>query len=162
MQNQYLKKLKCDSKIKEHLVTKIMPQYELTLVTDARLDQPQTDQIIKNVEALVKKAQGQIIKTQNWGKKLLSYPIKKSYEGVFTHQVLEFVQNEAVKSFENQIRVHEEILRYLLIKKNSRVKTQLPKNKAKTTSGQAKSSKSDLQPSAPTAVTKSKSPKARK
>jgi small subunit ribosomal protein S6 len=117
-----------------------MPQYELILVIDASIGQTQIDSILKSVEDQIKKANGEISKREPWGKKQLAYPINKVTEGVYHLLHLQFTNSNKVKSLESQLRLREDLLRYLIVRKQ--IKKSVKKNRKPSISPATKQKKS--------------------
>lgn len=92
-----------------------MPYYEHVFI--ARQDVPgqQVDTLIDNFSELIQKSGGNVIKKENWGLKSLAYRIKKNRKGHYVLMNLD-APSEAVHEMERQMRLHEDILRYLTIR----------------------------------------------
>lgn len=84
-----------------------MQNYELTLIL-----MPETTE--KQADALMKKLGVEVVSTQQWGKRLLAYPIKKQKEGQYIHYIVSAKQ-DTIKSIEQTLNHHEHVIRYLLI-----------------------------------------------
>lgn len=94
-----------------------MNNYELTIVLAGSLTPAKQKNITEKLEKLIDIYKGKVKKTDNWGKIEMSYPIKKETTGVYTLYDLELDPQNA-KTLSDKLRLEEEILRYLLIKKN--------------------------------------------
>lgn len=85
----------------------------LILLPDLKSDRE--DEVIGTIKTDINKT-GEIINFENLGKKDLSYKIKKLLEGKY--YLLEFTYDPAsLSAFERKIKLTDEILRYLIIKK---------------------------------------------
>ena len=109
-----------------------MPHYELTLVLSGKFEREKTDQVLKTVEDQVKKATGQVEKTDSWGKKILAYPINKVSEGLYYLLTLSFTDAQNIKKLEEHLKINEDLLRYLVIRKITKGKAVQPKKVKKT------------------------------
>lgn len=80
-------------------------------------DQAKTDQekLLAKIKAEVEKFDGKVEKQDEWGKRELSYPIRRAKEGVFFLLRLA-LPPESMAGLEKKIKIEEEILRYLLVK----------------------------------------------
>ena len=68
--------------------------------------------LLTTLETTVKGLGVDVTKTENWGKRRLAYEIKKQREG--TYAVLEVSAEPAmIKEFERQLRLNENVLRFL-------------------------------------------------
>lgn len=93
-----------------------MNSYYLTLVIDPKLEEKERKSFL---EALVKKVTGEagkVAKEDLWGVRDLAYPIKKQTKGYFAHFELE-TNPEVANSIDKTLRVEEDVLRYLLIRR---------------------------------------------
>lgn len=91
-----------------------MNNYLLTLVLKPGMEEKERKAFL---DGLVKKVinEGKITKEDLWGERDLSYPIKKQTRGYFAH--FEISTNpEVAKGIDKQLKVEENLLRYLLIR----------------------------------------------
>lgn len=92
-----------------------MNNYELIYILQPELE----DEGIKAVDDRVSQAiageQGTITGTELWGKRRLAYPIKKHFEGYYIlHNVS--MPPGAVRNVERQLRLSEDVLRFLVVR----------------------------------------------
>ena len=92
-----------------------MNEYELMYVISPRLMVEEIDSTIERVGGLVEAAGGEILMTDNWGRRRLAYPIKHHFEGtyVLTHMTL---PPDGVAGFERAMHLNEHILRHLVVR----------------------------------------------
>ncbi len=95
-----------------------MNKYELTLVIDGKSTPAKQDSLKTKLSNIINVIKGKIIKTDDWGKKELSYKIGKLDTGVYIFFELE-LENVAAKSLATKLKMEPEIIRYLLIRKES-------------------------------------------
>lgn len=111
------------------MIKGIMKLYELMLVVRPGHDADE----VKTYEQLLKKIlppDGVTIRDVNiLGKKPLAYPIKKVTEAVYVVCTLE-AETLHVAALEKLTRVYDEILRYIVIKKDGGDSNTKPKSKA--------------------------------
>jgi len=93
-----------------------MESYELTLVLPEKTTPAKKKSVQDLVEKLVKTLKGQISKLDDWGELELSYKIAGNYSGVFLHYLLE-LEKQVVKDINAKLRLEEDVIRYLLVKK---------------------------------------------
>ena len=89
-----------------------MNSYYLTLVLKADLEEKARKEILDNV----KKSFTKIGKEDLWGSRSLAYPIKKNTSGYYVHFEIE-AEPEKAKELDKILKLEEDILRYLLIRK---------------------------------------------
>ncbi len=93
-------------------------EYELTYLVGSGYTTAELNSIQDAVVALVGKSGGEILETQDWGKKALAYKIKKDgkahEEAVFTHLVIR-LEADKVAALNKSVDFKREILRSLLV-----------------------------------------------
>jgi len=92
-----------------------MRKYEFIVIINPEQEKDQAAIISRFGELIKKEASGKIIKKEVWGKKLLSYPIDKKTEGIYTKFDLE-LDEAKINKFIESLKLEESILRYLLVK----------------------------------------------
>lgn len=93
-----------------------MKDYELTVVLSEKATSAKKKKVVETIEKMVKTAKGKIKKSDDWGKADLAYTIKGNQAGVFLFFELE-LEPESVKSLDQKIKLEEDIIRHLLVKK---------------------------------------------
>ena len=92
-----------------------MPYYETVFIARQDLGESQVKEITESSEKVIKDAGGKILKTENWGLRTLAYKINKNRRG---HYIL--IESDtpapAIHEMERQMRLSEDILRYMSIK----------------------------------------------
>lgn len=89
-----------------------MNNYYLTLVLRPDIDEAVRKEIL---ESLTKRF-GSLEKEDLWGVRDLAYPIKKQTKGWYGHY--QFMAEPAtIKSLDNSLKLEEDVLRYLLIRR---------------------------------------------
>lgn len=100
------------------ITDKVVKQYEFTYLLPEFLTSAEITKAQGEVEELIKKFKGKIISSEDWGKKTLSYKIKKQgkrhAEALFIHMVLEF-ETANVPKFEKDVYLNDKIIRHLLV-----------------------------------------------
>lgn len=93
-----------------------MREYELTIIVHPELDEAAFNEIVERVAGWITEDGGEIIKTDNWGKRQLAYPIRKLNEGqyVMFHAKM---NPQLGKTIERNLGYMETILRFMLIVK---------------------------------------------
>lgn len=93
-----------------------MRNYDLTLILSIGLDKETQEKILAKIKKIIEDAGGKIGKIDEWGKRQLSYPIKKQKEGTYLNLALELPGKEA-KALEEKLKLEETVLRHLLVRK---------------------------------------------
>jgi small subunit ribosomal protein S6 len=98
----------------------VVREYELTYLVGTGYTAAEMNLVQDEVATLVGKNGGEIVETQDWGKKHLAYPIKKDgktyVEATYLHLVLK-LPAQVVQSFSKSIELKRQILRSLLVVK---------------------------------------------
>jgi len=92
-----------------------MNTYELILVLNPKLADKERETLMEKVYAFVEKEGGKVAEKKTWGKKRLSYPIKKFTEGVYELLTIS-MEPFMVKAVDKKVKVEENIIRYLLVR----------------------------------------------
>ncbi|MBT3908431.1 MAG: 30S ribosomal protein S6, partial [Rhodospirillaceae bacterium] len=92
-----------------------MPNYETVFIARQDISATQVEGLVENFEKVITDAGGSVPKKESWGLKTLSYKIKKNRKG---HYMLLNIaaEAEAVHEMERQMRINEDILRYITIR----------------------------------------------
>ena len=93
-----------------------MRDYELTLVVDPDLTSEKQKKLVTKIKKIITDLKGKVDKTDEWGRKNLAYPIKKKTAGYYFLLAIK-LPVEAPIEIEKKLRLEEEIVRYLLVKK---------------------------------------------
>lgn len=92
-----------------------MAYYECVFIARGDASAPQVETLADQMTAIVTEGGGQVSKRENWGLRNLAYRVKKNRKG---HYVLLNIDAPAaaVHEMERQMRISEDILRYLTIR----------------------------------------------
>ncbi len=86
--------------------------YEILVIVDPRPTDEEVTALLEQLSEQVKTLGAEVTKVDNWGKRRLAYDIRKQREG--TYAVFEISAEPAtVKEFERQLRLNENVLRFL-------------------------------------------------
>ena len=86
--------------------------YEILVIVDPRPTDEEVAALLTQLGEQVKGLGAEVTKMENWGKRRLAYDIRKQREG--TYAVFEAAAEPAmVKEFERQLRLNENVLRFL-------------------------------------------------
>lgn len=96
-----------------------MNDYELTILLRPDLAQKELDKEVKGVADLLEKIGAKVSKKTEPAKKSLAYEIKKCSEAFYTYFELNLAPSE-VSGLEQKLKLQENILRYLIVKKDVR------------------------------------------
>lgn len=94
-----------------------MGMYELTIVLTGATTPAGKKATSEKIEKLVKNLKGKFMKSEDWGKIDLAYPIAKADTGIFLYSELE-LDSQAAKAINEKLRLENDIIRYLLVRKD--------------------------------------------
>ena len=96
-----------------------MNKYELAVVVSAKLEDEARAEVIEKVKAMITRFGGNVTDVDEWGKRRFAYEIQKMKEGFYY-----FIQFEAESSapaeIESRIRIMDNVLRYLVVKNETK------------------------------------------
>jgi small subunit ribosomal protein S6 len=92
-----------------------MVTYESTIICTPELPTEKIDELVEKIKKVVDTSKGQILITQQLGKKRLAYPINKHREGSYVYFELSG-PGEAIAALEGFYKVNDTIIRYLTVK----------------------------------------------
>jgi len=87
-------------------------QYEIAVLyhPDLEID---LEKATSRVEKIFTDNGGKVVKSDNWGKRKLAYPIKKNEHGVYVFYSVE-LPAESVRKVESVLNITDEVLRFLI------------------------------------------------
>ena len=92
---------------------------ERAAVVSAKIEDAERAAVVDQCKALIERFGGTITNVDDWGKKRLAYEIQKMKEGFYY-----FIQFEAESSapaeIESRIRIMDNVLRYLVVKNETK------------------------------------------
>ena len=90
-------------------------QYELVYILPPDTTEAQVTELHAQVEAVVSRMNGQIEKTENWGRRKLAYEISHQKEGVYVLEVING-SGELMKELDRRLRVMDQVIRHLIVR----------------------------------------------
>lgn len=92
-----------------------MINYESMIVLHPDLTEEQLTTENEKILAIIKSFGGEILKTDVWGKRTMTYEIKKKKEGFYLINYFK-METKNLTELENQYKLKENILRYNLLR----------------------------------------------
>ena len=90
-------------------------QYELVYILPPDTTDEQVTELHQQIAAVVSKMNGQIEKTENWGRKRLAYEIARHKEGVYVLEVINGA-GELMKELDRRLRVMDQVIRHMIVR----------------------------------------------
>jgi small subunit ribosomal protein S6 len=94
-----------------------MAGYELVFIVQPEMEEEPRNALIGKVTQTISDLKGQVLKLDPWGKRRLAYPIKKLREGFYVVVQMDLPPS-AERSLERAIQLMEDIIRYLVVRKD--------------------------------------------
>ena len=95
-----------------------MNKYELAVVVNAKIEDDARTATVEKVKEYVTRFGGVITNVDEWGKKKLAYEIQKMSEGFYYFIQFE-ADADAPAEIERRVRIMDNVLRYLVVKKEA-------------------------------------------
>jgi small subunit ribosomal protein S6 len=92
-----------------------MSSYELVLIVSPEVVDEEMPEFITKLSELVNKVGGSVDEVNQWGRRKLAYPIKRSTEGNYLLTKVK-MKPAVTKELEENLRLSGKILRHLLIR----------------------------------------------
>ena len=93
----------------------IMNEYELIYVARPQLAAPELESLAEKVSGLIAKQQGEVLVTEDWGRRKMAYPINKNEHGLYSY--INFVAPaEAPVGIERLLGLDDSFLRYMTVR----------------------------------------------
>ena len=95
-----------------------MTNYEVMFIVKSSLDESNIAKISKDVQKLITDNNSKVIEFKELGRKKLAYPINKEIGG-FYYLMQVAANSDTIKEFDRKVRINENVLRHLVLKKES-------------------------------------------
>ena len=95
-----------------------MNKYELVLVVNAKIEDDARAAVVDKAKAYVERFGGTVTEVEDWGKRKLAYEIQHMKEGFYYFVQFESAA-EAPAEIERRVRIMENVLRYLVVRKEA-------------------------------------------
>ncbi len=95
-----------------------MPRkYETMFIIKPDLEQEKTAQLIERFKGIIEGNGGEILEIDEWGKKRLSYEIKKTKEGYYV--VIKFSAKSSVaEELDRVFKITDDIMRHIVVRED--------------------------------------------
>jgi small subunit ribosomal protein S6 len=127
-----------------------MRTYEELFVVRPDMPEEEIDQLIEQLTALIAGQGGNVDKADKWGIRRLAYRVQKRNEGFYV--LLQFVaQPETVRELERRLRVTDQVMKFLTVRVDERMKKIEKRKKAREKRAARKPAAQVAAPSLPSA-----------
>src|SRR3954462_3362107 len=90
-------------------------QYELVYILPPETTEQQATELHDQVASVVTRMNGQIEKTENWGRRKLAYEIGHHKEGVYVLEVING-DGELMKELDRRLKVIDQVFRHMIVR----------------------------------------------
>lgn len=90
-------------------------QYELVYILPPETTEQQATELHDQVAAVVARMNGQIEKTENWGRRKLAYEIGHFKEGVYVLEVING-SGDLMKEIDRRFKVIDQVIRHMIVR----------------------------------------------
>lgn len=90
-------------------------QYELVYIVSPDATEQDITDLHAQVEAIVARLQGEMVKTENWGRRKLAYRIGKHREGTYVLEVFSGT-GDLTKELDRRLKVSDLVIRHLIVR----------------------------------------------
>jgi small subunit ribosomal protein S6 len=94
-----------------------MPRYEMVFIVQPELDEEAAGALIEKISQTITSLGGDVQELQAWGRRRLAYTIQRYREGFYYLVHMEFPA-EAVRSLERSLKLMEDVIRHLIVRKD--------------------------------------------
>ena len=95
-----------------------MTNYEIMFIVKATLDENTINSIAKETQKLLTDNKAKVIEFKEMGRKKLAYEINKEVSGFYFLMEVS-ASKDAIQEYDRKLRINENILRHLILKKES-------------------------------------------
>ncbi len=92
----------------------LIPGYETTFITRAELSDEGLKALQERLNGVVAQYGGELVMSEDWGKRKLAYPIAKETRGHYTYFVYTG-KGDIVHEIERNLRLNDQVLRFLSV-----------------------------------------------
>lgn len=90
-------------------------QYELIYILPPETAEAQANELHEQVAQIVTRLNGQIEKTENWGRRRFAYEIGHFKEGVYVLEVING-SGELMKEIDRRLKVIDQVVRHMIVR----------------------------------------------
>ncbi|OGY24375.1 MAG: 30S ribosomal protein S6 [Candidatus Woykebacteria bacterium RBG_13_40_7b] len=90
-------------------------EYELVYLVDPALESEKVTNLNEEIKKIIEK-DGSIVKFEEWGKKTLSFSVRKANEGLYFFNLFKG-DSKILTALNKKLPLEQDLLRYLIVKK---------------------------------------------
>jgi small subunit ribosomal protein S6 len=90
-------------------------QYELVYIVSPDATEQEVTDLHAQIESIVARYQGEMVKTENWGRRKLAFRISRHREGTYVLEVFKG-SGELTKELDRRLKVIDSVIRHLCVR----------------------------------------------
>ena len=90
-------------------------QYELVYIMSPDATEQEVTDLHAQIESIITRYQGEMVKTENWGRRKLAFRIGKHREGTYVLEVFKGT-GELTKELDRRLKVIDSVIRHLCVR----------------------------------------------
>jgi small subunit ribosomal protein S6 len=90
-------------------------QYELVYIMSPDATEQEITDLHTQIESIIARYQGELVKTENWGRRKLAFRIGKHREGTYVLEVFKGT-GELTKELDRRLKVIDSVIRHLCVR----------------------------------------------
>lgn len=94
--------------------------FEMTYILNPVLEEEKFSELVSTVNGLIESNDGEIVEVEEWGTRKLAYDIDKKGSGYYVNMYFK-APGSAIEVVERNMRINDDILRYLTLKYDSKM-----------------------------------------
>ena len=102
-----------------------MPIYESIFIINPNMSDDETNAVIKKMQDVVAKQGGEMVKSEDWGKKKLAYEVKKQKRGHYAFFQFKAAP-AAVSELERTYKLTDAVIKFLTVKLEKELRVKAP------------------------------------
>ncbi len=91
---------------------RVLHLYDVLIIADPRLTEEEVAQLTTRLGESCTGLGGEVVSTENWGKRRLAYEIRKQREGIYVLLQIK-AEPTPVREYERQLKLNESVLRFM-------------------------------------------------
>ena len=102
--------------------------YDVLVIADPRLTEEEMAQLLGRLQESCTALGGEVVATENWGKRRLSFEMRKQREGSYLLLTIK-AEPPVVREYERQLRLNESVLRFMttrVVERRRQARTEAP------------------------------------
>ena len=89
--------------------------YELLVILNPEIGDDVVGESLDRLQEAITSRGGEVVDTNNWGRRRLAYPIKRHMEGNYVVSQIKLEPGQ-IPSLESNLRISEDVLRHLIVR----------------------------------------------